>query len=133
MKFTYKDTEYALVDPDDWTTLDAIQVQEASGHSPAEIVMDIRKFGPLGLHAMGWISVRRAGVDVAWDKFDLPYFDTLQTANGVPVQEAPDPSPASTRPSSGARAGRVSRAAPARKSKSTSAGSSASGSTSRPK
>ena len=78
MNIKYGGVEYELLDPDKWTTLEAAKLQRASGMTPAELVMDLRNFGPAGLHAIAWVSVRRAGVDVAYDEFDLPYFDTFK-------------------------------------------------------
>lgn len=97
MKFTYDGTEYDMIDPDRWSTLDALKVQEATGRKVAEVILDLKELGPLGVHAFAWVSLRRAGVDMAWGDLDLPWIGTLHSMNGDAVQEAPDPSTASTR------------------------------------
>lgn len=102
MRFTYEGTEYDLVDPDTWTTLEASRLQQVSGSRPHELVQDFHQLGALGVHALVWVSLKRAGVDKAWDELGLPYFATVSSMNGDAVQEPPDPSTASTpRPTKG--------------------------------
>ena len=111
MKFQYEGTEYDLVNPDEWTTVDAMRLEKFTGKKPAQLVADLREFDAMGMHAAMWISVKRAGVDVAWDEFEVPYFGSIVSMAGGVVQAAPDPSPASTPPSKAARpAGRTPRA-----------------------
>lgn len=108
MKFEYQGQKYELIDPDLWSTLEAAQLQEASGgHTPAEITVDAKNLGPLGLHGLVWISLRRAGVDVEWNALDIPYYQTLKTMEGLVLEAAAvDPSTASTPQRAAARGGR---------------------------
>lgn len=95
-KFAYDGTEYELVDPDTWTTLDAIKLEMHTARKPVELMQDLMDGGALGVHSAVWVSLRRAGVDVAWDGLDLPWVATLESFKGDPVSEPPDPSMAST-------------------------------------
>lgn len=108
MKFEHDGVEYDLIDPDHWTTLDAVKVQEASGLKIGEVVLDFRELAPLGLHAFVWVSLRHAGFDVAWNDLEVPYMATLRSITGNPAEAAPDPSTASTRKPS-AKGGRARR------------------------
>lgn len=114
MKFTYRDADYELIDPNYWTTLEAMKLQQYTGLQPFEIVVDLRRGGSFGLHASVWLSLRRAGVDVAWDDLEMPHFDTITSLRGEPVEEPPDPSSASTRRRS-ASPGRRQSSAPSKK------------------
>lgn len=96
MKFTYNDVVYEMVDPDQWTTLEAIQLQKHTGLHPVELWNDLIRAGPAGVHAAVWLTLRRASQDVAWDDLQLPHFRTVNTLDRGPVEEPPDPSPAST-------------------------------------
>lgn len=95
-RFTYEGEEYDLVDPDTWTTLEAIRLETLSGRRVVELVQDLKDYGPMGLHGAVWISLRRAGLEVPWDELKLPWFETLLSVTGDPVTEPPDPSTAST-------------------------------------
>jgi len=114
LKFTHDGTEYAMVEPEDWTTLEAIQLERESGCKPAELVVSFQDAQPLGVHALAWITLRRAGVDVAWNELKLPWFGTVLSLNGPQVVEPEDPSTASTPVRKAAGAGRGS---PARSGK----------------
>lgn len=110
MKFTYERVDYEFVDSDTWTTLEAAQLQEISGKRPIELIADFLEFGPKGIHALAWMTLRRAGVEVAWDQLQLPYFAAYEAAikSGIEVvQVPPDPSPASTRTRSKKAGGRA--------------------------
>lgn len=107
VQFTFEGKEYDLVDPDEWTTLECLRLAELSGSTPAQLVQDFQNFGALGLHALAWLSLQRAGVDKAWNELDLPYFDTLKGMSGSPVEVSPDPSTASTPQRKPTRAGRT--------------------------
>lgn len=110
MKFTHDDIEYTLIEPEQWTTLEAIQLERESGCKPAELVVSFQGGEPLGVHALVWMTLRRADVDVAWNELNLPWFDTVQSFSGPPVVAPEDPSTASTPERKGAGAGRGSRA-----------------------
>jgi hypothetical protein len=114
--FTYQGSEYVLANADTWSTLDAIKVESLSGRRPRELVRDLMEGGPFGLHAAVWISLRRAGVDVAWNELDLPWVDTVNSIAGDrTVVDPVDPSTASTRQSRAEPAG--ARRSPARSQK----------------
>lgn len=98
MKFTYQGTDYEFVDSDTWTTREAMLVQTHTGKRPLEIVEDFAHAGAFGLHAMAWVTLRQAGVNVEWDQFDLPFaptvFDIFQQQGKLTAPV--DPSTAST-------------------------------------
>lgn len=94
--FKYQDEEYELVDPDAWTTLDAIELQGYTGRTFSEILEDLRNLGPTGMHCAVLISLRRADLDVTWKSLSFPYLATVMSVRGKEVVEPPDPSMAST-------------------------------------
>lgn len=96
MKFTYQDTEYDLVEPATWTTIEAIRLERATGLKTGQIMAEFAAMEPIGIHSVIWVSLLRAGVDSAWESLELPYIDTLGSLHGEPVEEPPDPSTAST-------------------------------------
>lgn len=96
MKFAYNDAEYDLVSPDTWTTLEALKLEKHTGKRTVELMTELADATPLGVHCGAWISLHRAGVDVAWDELELPWLATIESFRGEPVQAAPDPSTAST-------------------------------------
>jgi len=85
-----------MVDPSEWTTLEAIQLQKHTGLHPVELWRDLIHAGPTGVHAAVWLTLRRASQEVAWDELQLPHFDTVHALDKEPVEEPPDPSSAST-------------------------------------
>jgi hypothetical protein len=96
VKFTYQDTEYDLVEPVTWTTIEAIRLERATGLRTGEIMAEFSAMEPVGIHSVLWVSLLRSGVDLAWDALELPYIDTMNSFHGAPVEEPPDPSTAST-------------------------------------
>lgn len=96
MKFTYQEKEYSVADPTTWTTLEWIKVEQYSGLRPKELMREFAGFEPVGIHATVWVSLQRAGEDIAWNDLDLPWMETFQSFRGESVSEPPDPSPAST-------------------------------------
>lgn len=96
MKFTYKDQKYDLVDPISWTTLEAIKLEQYTGMRMRDLMREFAGLNPMGVHATVWVSLRRAGKDVAWDELDLPHVETLDSFEGEPVEGTLDPSTAST-------------------------------------
>ncbi len=121
MRFTYEDTEYEVVEPTRWTTLEAAQLQRHTDMHPVDLWQDFLQGGGFGVHATVWITLRRAGLDVEWHSLELPLFSTFRTikASEVPA-EPPDPSSASTPPQSAKTGRRRSPAASRKKSGSTS-------------
>lgn len=112
--FRYQDAEYELIDPDAWTTLDAIELQGCTGRTFAEILDDLRTMGAMGIHCAVLISLRRAGLDVTWNELQVPYLATFLSVRGEKVVAPPDPSTAST---AAPKAVRRTRSAPARSRK----------------
>lgn len=95
-RFKYQGEEYDLVDPDAWTTLEAVKLEFHSGRKPVQLMQDLLDGAPLGIHGAVWVSLRRAGIDLAWNELELPWLETLNSFRGDPVTEPPDPSTAST-------------------------------------
>lgn len=110
MKFTYQDTEYELVPPATWTTIEAIRLERATGLKTGEIMAEFAAMNPLGVHSVLWISLLRSGVEVAWESLELPYIDTIGSFRGEPVEAPPDPSTASTEAPKAVKASRSVRA-----------------------
>lgn len=112
--FKYEDVDYEFADPDSWTTLECIKLEAHTGKKPREIIQEFLQWDAIGVHSFAWVSLRRAGVDVAWDELQLPLAATLMSLRGEPVTEPPDPSTAST---AKPKAARRTRSAPARSPK----------------
>lgn len=96
MKFTYGGTEYDMADPMTWTTLEAIRLERATGLKTGQVMAEFSAMNPIGVHSVLWVSLLRTGVDIAWDRLELPYIDTVNSIHGEPVEDPPDPSTAST-------------------------------------
>lgn len=110
MKFKHDGVEYDLIGPDTWTTLEAGALQDASGQRVHQLIQDAREYGPMGVHALCWLSLRRAGVTVEWDELELNWVDTVSALTGIERATVEDPSTASTPRSAAKQGGRPSRA-----------------------
>ena len=110
MEFTYEGKSYPF-DFNDIDVNEAIMLQQETGLRPVELLQDFREAGAIGLKAVLLVAVRRGGVDVTWGSLNFKFTD-IHVAFGD-VEEAPDPSVASTRAPSGKR--RSDTGAPSRK------------------
>ncbi|SDN73909.1 hypothetical protein [Allokutzneria albata] len=92
-KFTYKGTDYPLEET--LTNVEALQLEVATGHTLPEVINSFAKRGMLGLNAMLWLCMTRAGEKIAYKDLtysldDLTYDDEDEGTEGA----VPDPSPA---------------------------------------
>jgi hypothetical protein len=98
VRFTHDGEKHDLIEPDQWTTLEAIQLQKHTGLHPVDLWEDLARMGPTGLHAAIWITLRRGGSEVAWEDLNIPHFGTVNSLSHEAVEQPPDPSSASTPP-----------------------------------